>query len=276
LKSRAALFVAILLAGLAAIGLRAYMTQMRRQYTARSKQVPVLFAARNIRSGTSIGAEMVEERMVDELAVQDGRTLMQQDLGRILGLPILANVAAGEMLRWDYFRKARGQIDSSTGLDTPGFRAITIPVDKVSGCGGRLLPGSQVDILATIRERGTDPNQPVQPVTLTALTDIRVIATDLNAQVPSTFVSSRERRDFAAYSTVTLRVDDVAARLLVHLVDQAKIHLVIRAPDDDTGLDPTVMERVTTRNLDQMIQRAAKRAEERRKAAAEAVSGRRP
>jgi pilus assembly protein CpaB len=273
LKSRIALLVAIALAGLAAIGLRAYMTQMRQQYRARSKEVPVLVAARNIQSGQTISADMIDERMVDETAVQDGRTLMQQDLGRILGLPILANVSTGELLRWDYFRKATGQANTTIGLDAPGYRAVTIPVDKVSGCGGRLLPGTQVDVLVTIRERSNDPNQPVQPVTLTALTDMRVIATDLHERPPNTFFSARERRDYASYSTVTLRATGLEARLLVHLVDQGKIHLIIRAPDDDTGTDPGRMDKITTRELDTLIEKAAKQAAERRKAAVTVPTG---
>jgi len=255
-KSKIALAVAVALALLTAVSIRAYIRQKTDTAGAKRKTVKVLVAAKSLKKGDTVYNDSISELEVDQLQVSDGRTLLASDARRILKRKVLSNVQKGVFLKWSFFSTESQREDPAR--DTPeGFRQVTIPVDKVTGCAGRLLPGTIVDVLVTLRVR-RDANSPVEPVTQTVLTGMRIIATDLHARQVHQFLSARERRDFATYSTVTLRVLPLQATLLAFLADQGKMHLVIRGPDDGTGMDPSKIDKITLDNLDTLIQKAAR------------------
>ncbi len=256
MKSKVALAVAIALAVLAAVGIRAFLTRAKHEFRGEQKMVPVLIAAKNITKGNPVYSDMVTKDNFDQRVVQDGRTVFPSQLGKIVGKTILKDVRAGEPILWSYFSTRAEKKDPARGLPL-GYRQITIPVDKVTGCAGRLLPGTVVDVLATLRVP-RDARGAVEPVTQIVLTNMRVEAPDLRSREGYTFLSAREQRDYAAYSTVTLRALPLQATLLAFLADQAKIHLVIRSPDDPTGQDPTKLEKVTLDQLDALIEKASK------------------
>jgi len=254
-KSKVALAVAIALALLAAVGIRAYLRGEREKFVGKSKKVPILVAKTKIAKGTMISGEMVDTDMVDQRAVLDNRMILETSFDRINRQRIMRNVNPGEPLYWHDFGSPAERALPSASL-IRGYRHITIPVDKVTGCAGRLLPGTIVDVLVTLRVRRT-PNAPVQPVTQTVLTGVEVKATDLRTRRPYEYLTAKEQRDFAAYSTVTLVVQPLQANLLAFLADQGKMHLVIRSPGDDTGSDPGKIDKVTLENLDVIIKKAS-------------------
>lgn len=258
MKSKVALAVAVALALLTAVSIRAYIGKKTDTAGAKRKTVKVLTAAKNLKKGEIVYGDSIGELEVDQRQVSDGRTMLASDAGKILDrkTKVLSNVRKGVFLRWSFFSEESQPEDPARG--TPeGFRQVTIPVDKVTGCAGRLLPGTIVDVLVTLRVR-RDANSSVEPVTQTVLTGMRIVATDLHARQVHQFLSARERRDFATYSTVTLRVLPLQATLLAFLADQGKLHLVIRGPDDATGMDPSKIDKITLDNLDTLIQKAAR------------------
>ncbi len=255
MKSKVALAVAIALAVLAAVGIHTYLRRETQRTVQTRKTVSVLVAVKPIRKGVKLTGDMVIDKEVDQFAVQDGRTLLSRDAERVLGQTILADVHPGEPLLWSHLKSESSTENPASGL-TPGYRQITIPVDKVTGCAGRLLPGTMVDVIATLRVR-RESGSAIDPVTQTVLTSMRVVATDLNVQERYEFLSARERRDFAAYSTVTLRALPLQANLLAFLTEQGKLHLVIRGPDDPTGQDPSKLDKVSLDNLDALMKKAS-------------------
>ena len=52
----------------------------------------------------------------------------------------------------------------------------------------------------------------------------------------------------------TLKALPQQAALLAWMADQGKIHLAIRAPDDDTALDPSSVDKVTLDNIDTIVE----------------------
>jgi len=254
-KSKVALAVAIALAILAAVGIRAYLRQEVEKRTGEQKLVPVLAAAKNIRAGAQVFSDMVQEKMVDQLSVQDRQPILAYEARKIYSQRIQKAARAGQLLMWDHFKTPSKREAPDEGL-LVGYRQITVPVDKVTGCAGRLLPGTTVDVLVTLRKRPR-PNAPIEAVTQPALTGVKVAAVDLRTRRPYEFLSSKERREYAAYSTVTLEVLPGQAALLAFLADQGKMHLVIRSPDDPTGTDPANWQKISIENLDAVIRRAA-------------------
>ena len=255
MKSKIALAVAVALAILTAVGIKAYLKQRTEESRGKVKTVKVLVAAKKMKKGDTIYSDSVKEFAVDQRSVKDRRTILASDARSIMKKKIQQNVDVNDFLNWSFFSTESRRRDPARS--TPeGFRQVTIPVDKVTGCAGRLLPGTIVDVLVTLRVR-TNPDRPVEPVTQTVLTGMRVVATDLHASEVYEFRSARERRDYAAYSTVTLRALPLQAALLAFLADQGKLHLVIRGPSDATGMDPSKLDKITLENLDTLIRKAA-------------------
>ncbi len=253
MKSKVALAVAIALAILAAVGIKAYITGKERQITGKSKTVEILVAAKDIPAGAVVEGDMVVAKEVPQEAVVSGLTILATDINRgVVGFQILQAAKAGQPILWSFFGARSERSLPSAGLAS-GYRQIAIPVDKVTGCAGRLIPGTVVDVLATLRVRRT-PNAPVEPVTQTVLTGMTVVATDLYEAAPYRYMTSTQRRDMAAYSTVTLRALPHQAALLAFLADQAKLHLVIRAPDDASWKNPREIDKVSLDNLDGIVE----------------------
>lgn len=255
MKSKVALAVAVALAILTAVGIKIYLKDQAEEGRGKRKTVKVLVAAKNLKKGDTVYSDSVSELAVDQSMVKDGRTILARDARSIMKRKIQRNVNAGDLLSRLFFSAESRRRDPARNMPE-GYRQVTIPVDKVTGCAGRLLPGTVVDVLVTLRVR-TNPDRPVEPVTQTVLTGMRVIATDLHSSEVYEFRSSRQRRDYAAYSTVTLRALPLQAGLLAFLADQGKLHLVIRAPGDATHMDPSKLDKITLDSLDTLIQKAA-------------------
>lgn len=258
MKAKVALAVAIALAIIAAVGIRSYIRQEVQSKVGTRKMVTILVAKNTIKKDTKLTADMVEEREADASTLQEERNVLRRDLERFLGQPLTTTVEAGKALLWANFMRETTSENPAASLPS-GYRQITIPVDKVTGCAGRLLPGSVVDVLVTLRVRRGENAQTVEPVTQTVLTHMEVVATDLNTRQPYAFepLSPTERRDFAAYSTVTLKALPLQAVLLAFLAEQGKMHLLIRGPDDPTGQDPSKIDKVSLDNLDTLIKKAS-------------------
>ncbi len=255
MKSKVALAVAIALAIIAAIGIRSYLFQKEQAMRGKQTLVPVVVAATNIRSGETLRTNMVIDDQFDVRMVKHGGVILTSDLPRVLGQPLTSNVQADEPLLWSHFRSRSIIENPAAGLPV-GYRQIAIPVDKVTGAAGRLLPGTIVDVLVTLRVRDERSSQ-IKPVTQQVLTNMRVVATDLHAREVTQFDSARQRRDIASYSTVTLQAKPIQATLLAFLADQGKMHLVIRGPADPTATDPSAIEKISLDNLDTIIRKAA-------------------
>lgn len=115
----------------------------------------------------------------------------------------------------------------------PGMRAVSIPVDQVSGVAGLIWPGDHVDVLLTQTfDANSDKNLKVQAghqvMTETVLYDARVIAVDqeiVQGASPTAGVTGRLAR------TVTLEVDARDAERISVAQGLGHLSLAIRAVD---------------------------------------------
>ncbi|MFZ1427600.1 MAG: Flp pilus assembly protein CpaB, partial [Geminicoccaceae bacterium] len=89
----------------------------------------------------------------------------------------------------------------------PGTRAITIAVDAVTGAGGLIWPGDQVDLILTQEIEAATPGQAKRFAGETILTDLRVIAVD--QKIAQGRSDTEEERKLA--QTVTLEVEPAQA-----------------------------------------------------------------
>lgn len=102
-------------------------------------------------------------------------------------------------------------------------RAVSVKVDNVIGVAGFVVPGSRVDVMATIRR--VDRAKPI-PYAKVILQDVRVLAVDQKLEE----VKSGEPE---LVNVVTLEVSPVQAEHLIYAAHEGRLQLALRAPGDD-------------------------------------------
>jgi pilus assembly protein CpaB len=130
-------------------------------------------------------------------------------------------VAKAEILRGEFLLEGRvtehDEGSTLAALVEQKKRAITVRVDDVVGVAGFLLPGNNVDVLASRLERGSR-----RAITETILTNIKVLAVDQTARTDDS--------DPVVVRAVTLEVSPKQAEILVARMEEGTIQLTLRNP----------------------------------------------
>jgi pilus assembly protein CpaB len=103
-----------------------------------------------------------------------------------------------------------------------GFRALSVRVNEVIGVAGYVLPGTRVDVVATV----SPSNQPNDMTSKVILTNVQVLAAGTKIE------RDLENDKPVAVSVVTLLVDPVEAERLTLASTEGKIQLALRNPLD--------------------------------------------
>ncbi len=118
---------------------------------------------------------------------------------------------------------------SSGGLGAvieDSYRAVSVKVDNVIGVAGFVVPGSRVDVMATVRRVDWDKAIPFSKV---ILQDVRVLAIDQKLEE----VKSGEPE---LVSVVTLEVNPQQAEHLIYVSHEGRLQLALRTPGDDKNV----------------------------------------
>ncbi len=112
----------------------------------------LLVAAQDIRLGVAITKEMVSEVAWPTESKPAGAFAKIED--------VVSRVAVADVVRGEPILESRlAAIGSKGGLSAAipeGFRAITVKVNEVMGVAGFALPGSFVDLMVNIRQKGDE------------------------------------------------------------------------------------------------------------------------
>ena len=211
--------LAITAGGALAFGTYNYMQHL----PARSVSIPtrpVVVAATDL----DIGAELRREdiRIIDwpanavpANAIGDPKDV----IGRGLVLPVIENEP--------FLPMKLASKEAGAGLPPvipPGLRAVSVRVNEVIGVAGYVLPGTRVDVVATVSPSGQGSDMTSKVI----LTNVQVLAagtkidreTDKNKPIP--------------VSVVTLLVNPEEAERLTLASTEGKIQLALRNPLDKT------------------------------------------
>jgi pilus assembly protein CpaB len=176
--------------------------------------------------------------------------IMKDDLGIYLDTPLAVNVTEGSMILTSDFSVAEVSRDLS-GKIPADERALSIPVDAISGVSGLLTPGDRVDLLGTFPVSSKEELIPdasgggsVGYVTMTLLQNVTLLA--VGQQLSSVSAQQDGRRN--NYSTVTLSVTVDEAELLTIAQTRGKLMLLLRNREDIKTVA------VTKRTLKEVLQ----------------------
>jgi pilus assembly protein CpaB len=233
-----ALTFLLLLVGMGGLGFIAWL-QMRpppqqRPAVAVVERAPLLVAARPLRVGTLLKPEdlTVQQVPVAEFpayGLRDTPTLRLELTGAIVRRSLAASepIAQADMLR-------PGDHGFLAAVLGAGMRAVTVPVDAVSGSAGLIWPGDRVDLLLTqTLDRGSDPARRVAGETV--LHDVRVIAIDQMLAQGAEGTSAGPAR---SVRTATLEVTPRQAEQVAVATRLGRLALVVRSATGPDGAVP--------------------------------------
>lgn len=181
----------------------------------------IVVASRNLSAGSIVSREDVETVAWPGSAIPEG---IAEQPGDVVGRGLIVEVRESEpLLAWKLAEKEAGG-----GLPItipPGMRAVSVEVDEVVGVAGFVLPGTRVDVLATVMP-GTDRTL---TTTRIILQNVRALAADQRYQ--------QEIDGQPQYVTVvTLLVTPDEAEALTLAATEGRIQLALRNTLDGEGV----------------------------------------
>jgi pilus assembly protein CpaB len=179
IRTIATLAIAVVLGLIAVIILNATLGGPRaNKQTVASAGAPVVVAAQPILRGVALQAPLLKVVNFPQDSVPVGAFTSVQQLTGASGAGRLAlrSLTPGEPILLTEVSGPGGRLNLATMID-PGMQAIAIRASDVTGVGGFVLPGDEVDVLLTRAiSRGGD--QPVYTVTQILAQNVKVVGVD--------------------------------------------------------------------------------------------------
>ena len=214
----AVLAIAVLAGGGLAYGTYNFVNNNQRVETVSTPTQPVVVASADLQIGSEIKADDVQVLNFPQgQAPQGAFASTSEVVGRGLIVPIVKNEP---ILTAKLASKEAG-----VGLPPvipAGMRAVSVRVNEVIGVAGYVLPGTHVDVLATV-------NPTSQQGDITS----KVILTNVQVLAAGTKIDRETDKDKPMpVSVVTLLVDPDQSERLTLAASEGKIQLALRNPLD--------------------------------------------
>jgi pilus assembly protein CpaB len=221
--ARIRIFVVLALAvaagGTFAFATYRYMQNVPTAHTVATPTTPVIVAAGDLHLGAELRPEDLRAIQWPSDAVPAGSFNKAEDLvGRGLIQPMATNEA--------FLPTKLSPKEAGAGLPPvipEGYRALSVRVNDVVGVAGYVLPGTRVDVVATV-------NPTMQTTDVTS----KVILTNVQVLAAGTKIEQQDNKPVSV-SVVTLLVNPNEAERLTLASTEGKIQLALRNPLDKTA-----------------------------------------
>lgn len=241
------LLAALIVGGLAALLMALFAKQKNEETEAvLGNQVYVVKASRSIPAGTPLTPDVITTELVPEKFLPPN-PIMKKDIDIYISTPLAVNVQEGAMILTSDFAVAEVSRDLSSKIPA-GERAMSVPVDAISGISGLLTPGDRVDVLGTFPVTDKDELVPdaqgqdsVGFVTMTLLQNVTLLA--VGRQLSN--VGQSDNRE-GIYNTVTMSLTVAESELLTIAQTRGKLMLLLRNRED---VDVAAVTRQTLRQV---------------------------
>jgi pilus assembly protein CpaB len=206
------------------------------------KTVDVLVAKVDVPVGTVIDSTMVDTQPWPEHLVLDSFISVPADGGA--GAGVLGKVARSSIQAREPFIRSKLADPNDPGFISAslpsGMRAITLPVDAISGVAGYVFPGDHVDVLfshsASIGEQSGSGRASVSEV---VAANVRVLAVGGRESSTPSSDGSGPASSGSAASSVTLEVSDENVQRIRLAEKNGNLSLSLRSIRDDNSSSPS-------------------------------------
>ncbi len=230
-KRKLSIILALILAVVAVVLVRNYISQTERKFVKEEKKAFVIVATANVPAGTTIDETMVRFEGIPEKYVQP-KAIASQSL--VVGKRAMADIFAGEQIMSTKLTLAVK--DTSLAMRTPqGKRAMTITIPFLSAVGGKVRPGDYVDVVGIFPYNAqVDGKVVTELVSVTLFQNIMILGVE-----GAGGIVERGKPSPTAPSDliVTLALTPKEIALLIYAMDQGKLKLVLRPPLE-TAIEP--------------------------------------
>lgn len=176
--------------------------------------ITVIKAAENIQKDTIItDAQIKTEKVPAKFTHPDTVTEKSMVLGKIA----LSEIIAGEYILAGKLQSSSDRTNKLSYAIPVSKRAVSIPIDNISGVSGFIRDGDRVDIIATL-----DIDQ--SSYSIFTLQDIEVLAVGVDGAQ-----NCKE--------TLTLAISPYEAQRLVMASERGSLRLMLRSPVDETKVN---------------------------------------
>ena len=179
---------------------------------------PVVIAVANLDLGASLRPE--DLRVIDWPAESVPAGAFEH-VADVVGRGIIQPVVQNEAI----LPNKLASKEAGAGLPPvirPGYRALSVRVNDVVGVAGYVLPGTHVDVVATVNPT----NQQTDVTSKVVLTNVEVLASGTKIE------RDADQNKPIAVSVVTLLVNPIDAERLTLASTEGKIQLALRNPLD--------------------------------------------
>jgi len=237
-QDRTIFFVALACGLLAIILLISYINKKEKQF---GSKITIWVAAVDILKGQVFSNENIVEREILQKFEQPYAIRQDQKVS-ILGKKAKETILKGQQILGNLVEFEPGlETLSSDLLEGENERAISIPVDEISGVAGYIAPGDRVDIMAIYVVPGKEQNT-FSTKLKTILQCITVLKVGYNREETSYtpgFGQKPGPQYDKEYTSVTLKVTAKEAELLTIAENAGRLKLLLRNPDDIKFLEDT-------------------------------------
>lgn len=227
MKSKYVLILAVVFGILSAYMIYDYLNKVEQSLT-NVQYGEVVVASGDIGAKTLIAGDMIQVKKVPvEYIHPQAVTKKEEAIGKLTLSPL---IQGEQVLK----KKISGQNDAKNGLAyiiPPGKRAVTVPIDEVSGIAGLIRPGDRVDVAATVNIPDSSGTKEI-PYSLVVLQDITVLAVGKT-------MDDKDAKNQLESKTLTLAVTVEQSRPLILASQKGNIRLMLRYPADDSTVYTT-------------------------------------
>ena len=221
--SKVLLVFGILLGGVTAFFLYNFLTEAQDPVAAAVPQTDVVVARDTIPAHTPINVDMLEVKSVPV-------DMVHPEAGDDISL-FVGGIARSEIIRGEQVLTSRVHTEDmratlSYRIDE-NMRAVSIPVNEVTGVAGYITPGDKVDVLLTMEDEEVNEGA---MTTYTLFQNVRVLAI---GELPREVEDDESR----LVGTVTLLVTPEQAEVLAFSYQRGSFHLALRSPSDEAVIN---------------------------------------
>ena len=219
-----ALAIAVIVAVLGTILLVLYQKRFETEASG-GERIRVLTAVKRIERGQAITDDSVTVRPVPNAYVEE-RDVKATELDRIRNLTTLNTLREGEVVRWTDLVSQRDEQRDLASLVQPGFRAITIQVQRDGTNQSLLRPGDYVDVISVL------PIAPGSEMRSSRVLLTRVLLLAVGGDTSRDRDESASNKDKKQDATITLSLHPSEAQQLTLAAQMGQLTVALRGAQD--------------------------------------------
>ncbi len=234
MSTRLALLISVVLAVVAAVGVRAWIQNERVQQEAKYAKIPIMVAKLPIKKGQLLKEEFMARKWVAKgLVTAD--MIHADEWRRHVNMIIKQSIPRGETILKEYLTDPRSKEQMSQDPVQQGMRGVTVRGDQVVFVGYLIRPGSYVDIVGTF-EVPIDKKGRVGPSgasktkeTVLLFEAVKVLAVD---NVVDPVRTPGKSHGGSHYRSITLELKPEEGIRLINASEEGKIRMMLRSIPD--------------------------------------------